>query len=214
MKIQEIIKVSNVLSRNLNVEESEIVLESIEDTLVFVVLNKNINYRDICYSVPKRTIDRSTLENIRKEVGDKALLMSHYAIDHIGLGFEPLYDNDIVEIAGDIFIKISGLDCGYSNMKDVLKSIDDLIELLDKNPSFKHNYNLTKLKDIRSLIQDKLISNIDILYDFGSSKDMSDKDRAAISEYYKLESMINTSLKKTVCRIITDGLDKDFIIVI
>ena len=35
MKIQEIIKISNILSRNLNIEESEIVLKSIEGTLVF-----------------------------------------------------------------------------------------------------------------------------------------------------------------------------------
>ena len=151
-----------------------------------------------------------------KEVDHRALFVSHSAIDNVGLKLEPLYDNDVVKIAGDIFIKISGLDCGYSNMKGVLKSIDDLIELLDKKPNFEYSYYLRKLKDIRLLAQDKLINNPDILsaFNFESSADLSDKDRAAISEYYTLESMISTSLKKIVYRIITDGLDKDFIIVI
>lgn len=214
MRMREINKVVNVVSRNLNVPEYDIVVEPIEDILVFVVPNKDINYRDVCYSVPKRVIDVNIYENIMKELDHRALFVSHSAVDNVGLKLEPLYDNNnIIETAGEILIKISGIESGYSNMKSILESVHDLIKLLDKEPSFKYEYSLQTLKDLRLLAQDKLINNSDILcgFNFESREDISDKDRAAM---YKLESMICALLKKTIYRIITDGLDKDFIIVI
>ena len=216
MKMREINKVVDVISRNLNIPECDIVIEPIEDILVFVVPNKYINYRDICYSVSKRVIDVNIYEKIMKEVDHRALFISHSAVDNVGLQLEPLYDNnDIVKIAGEILLNTSVIEYGLSNMKDILESVNDLIKLLDKDPSFKYKYSLKTLKDLRLLAQNKLINNPDILCDFNfeSGEDISDKDRAAVKQY-KLENMICALLKKTIYRIITDDLDKDFIIVI
>lgn len=214
MRIREINKVVNAISRNLDIPECDIVIEPIENILVFAIPNEDINYGDICYSVSKRVIDASIYEKIMKEVDHRALFVSHSAVDNVGLKLEPLYDDDdIVKIAGEILIKISGIESGYSNMKSILESVEDLIKLLDKEPSF-NTYSLKALKDLRLLAQNKLINNSDILYDFNfeSGEDISDKDRAAILEHHTLESIINTSLRKRIYRIITDSLDKDFII--